>query len=291
MQPVHMRDTMSVDDADFQSAMAASDDIDDAGNDSTADEYDVASTAFSGDTQEQSVSAHSPSAVSGRNPLAQSPSMSMSSPSSSLARPPRYVLPAGVTPHLISSSDTGEFGLCDRPGSTVVRRKTMSGHSIIAEATHATGNVMAGDMRSIAEAGRKLERSKIQVQHNLFDKQMEYNRERDRRLHENAIVVNENAKLAIHKQGQVVQCLVHIAHVLRGSLPQRNNPPSTPKPQPVPPSSTAETSTDGATPVADVVVDSERPPFGNAAAEAYYEAQFCPPSCFLYIAILVHSLM
>ena len=156
----------------------------------------------------------------------------MPSPVALPTHPPKFVLPAGVTAHVISSSDTGDFGICGRPGSTAVRRKSMSGHSIMAEATRATGNVMAGEMRAVAEAGRELECSKIQVQLNLFDKQMEYNHERDYRLHENVAIVNENAKLTIQKQGHVIQCLAHIAHVLRSGVPHRYTTPFTSKPAP-----------------------------------------------------------
>lgn len=67
MQPVHTRDLLSVDDTDFMSAMAASDNIEGGGNNSTADEYDVAGTAFNGDTEEGSPSAHSPFRFIARN--------------------------------------------------------------------------------------------------------------------------------------------------------------------------------------------------------------------------------
>jgi len=89
---------------------------------------------------------------------------------------------------------------------------------------------------------------------------MEYNRERDRRLHENAVVVNENAKLAIEKQGQVVQCFAHIAHVLRSGLPHRYNPMATTKPQTALTPSVAPTTTVASHPAVDVSGESEDAP-------------------------------
>jgi hypothetical protein len=34
-----------------------------------------------------------------------------------------------------------------------------------------------------------------------------YQRERDRRLYENSVIVNENARLAIQKQDEIMSCL------------------------------------------------------------------------------------
>lgn len=88
-------------------------------------------------------------------------------------------LPPGIIPHYISTSDASEFNLRRRPGNTAVRRKSLSGKNIIAEATKARGDIMAGQMREMAEAGRELEHSKIEVQLKLFSEQMLYQREKD----------------------------------------------------------------------------------------------------------------
>ena len=192
--------------------------------------------------------------------------MSMPSPVALPTHPPKFVLPAGVTAHVISSFDIVDVGIPGRPSSIAVRHKSMSGHSIMAEATRATGNVMAGEMRVVAEVGRELERSKIQVQLNLFDKQMEFNRERDRRLHENAAVVNENAKLAIQKQGQVVQCLAHIAHVLRSGLSHRHTPPSTAKHAPGTLNTAAPSTIEALNPPKEVSGETEEAPPTDAVA-------------------------
>ena len=88
------------------------------------------------------------------------------------------------------------------------------GHGLIAEATKASDVVMADQMREMAEASRDLERSKLEVQLKLFAEQMDYQREKDRRLHESSLIANENAKLAIEKQGEVMKCLTHLSSVL-----------------------------------------------------------------------------
>lgn len=77
---------------------------------------------------------------------------------------------------------------------------------------------MAVQMRDMAEASRDVERSKIEVHLKVFSEQMEYYRERDRRYLDNAGVANLNARLAIEKQGDVVQCLSQLANVLSARL-------------------------------------------------------------------------
>ena len=47
---------------------------------------------------------------------------------------------------------------------------------------------------------------------------MDYQREKDRRLHESSCIANENAKLAIEKQGEVVKCLAQLSSVLSMGL-------------------------------------------------------------------------
>ena len=77
---------------------------------------------------------------------------------------------------------------------------------------------MAQQMHDIAESSRALERSKIEVQLRLFTEQMSYQREKDTRLYEHAIATNENARLAILKQGEIVNCLAQLSTVLSSSL-------------------------------------------------------------------------
>ena len=127
----------------------------------------------------------------------------------------------GLTPQalqVISSCDTSEVTFKRRSGNTGVRRKNLTTHNIIAEVTKATGNVLAQHMQDIAESNRELERSKIEVQLKLFSEQMEYQREKDRRIYKSALAANENARLSILKQCDMVNCLAHLSIVLSKSL-------------------------------------------------------------------------
>ena len=76
---------------------------------------------------------------------------------------PRPGLPPWITPHVINSLDTSSFSLKRRPGNTGVRRKSISGHTLVADATKATGALMTEQMKDIAECSRDLEHSKIEV--------------------------------------------------------------------------------------------------------------------------------
>ena len=73
-------------------------------------------------------------------------------------------------------------------------------------------------MQDIAESSRALERSKIEVQLQLFSEQMAYEWEKDRRLYENAVQANKNARLSIIKQSDIVNCLSQLSAVLGKSL-------------------------------------------------------------------------
>lgn len=204
IQPPHTRDLLSPDDRNYtpQAPSAAEND---AGWDSEAETEDPVDTATHAEGTDDT-SGQTPAAPQGRSTAmpSESPVFLRHGIRSPLLR---TGLPVGVTPHLISSSDTSDSNARKRLGNTAVRRKSISGHSLIAQATKASGDVMAGQMREMAEASRDLERSKIEVQLKLFSEQMQFQREKDRRLHESSCIANENAKLAIEKQGEVVKCL------------------------------------------------------------------------------------
>jgi len=104
---------------------------------------------------------------------------------------------------------------------------------VIAEATKSTGALMAAQMQTIAEASRDLERSKIEVQLKLFSEQMQYQREKDRRMYEHASIANENARLAILKQGEIVNCLAQLSSVLGQGLTMSNTHGIPPEAEPV----------------------------------------------------------
>ena len=160
---------------------------------------------------------HSPNLTSPSPCCTAGPLLSTGTPN---LQPPTGI-PTGLTPQapqVISSSDTSEFTVKRRSGNIGVRRKNLTAHNVIAEATKATGNVLAQHMQDIAESSRELERSKIEVQLKLFSEQMEYQREKDWRIYENALAANENARLSILKQGDMVNFLVHLSSVLSKSL-------------------------------------------------------------------------
>jgi hypothetical protein len=77
---------------------------------------------------------------------------------------------------------------------------------------------MAMQMRDMSAVSRELERSKIEVQLKLFSEQMEYQRKKDRRLYESSLIANENARLAILKQGEMVSCLTQLSTILQVGL-------------------------------------------------------------------------
>ena len=105
-----------------------------------------------------------------------------------------------------------------------MKRKAVSRHTIIAEATKPSGALVSKHMQEIAESNRALEHSKIDVQLQLFIEQMAYQREKDRRLYENAVQANENARLSIMKQGDIVNCLSHLSTVIGKSLSRSSSP-------------------------------------------------------------------
>ena len=95
-------------------------------------------------------------------------------------------------------------------------------------------------MKDIVESIRELERSKIDVQLKLFSEHMQYQREKDLRLYENTAAANENARLSISKQAEMVNCLPHLSTVLSRSLIMTSGqephyiPHSAPMPQSTP---------------------------------------------------------
>jgi len=73
-------------------------------------------------------------------------------------------------------------------------------------------------MQDIVDATLKLEKSKIDVQLKLFSEQMEYQREKDCHIYKSNMLVNENVRLAILKQGKMVSCLLQHSSVLSKGL-------------------------------------------------------------------------
>jgi len=59
-----------------------------------------------------------------------------------------------------------------RPGKTAVRRKTMTSHVLIAEATKLVADAMTSEMRHMSDSNRTMENTKIEVQLKFFLEQM-----------------------------------------------------------------------------------------------------------------------
>jgi hypothetical protein len=132
--------------------------------------------------------------------------------------------PRRFSPIILSSSNSGTSSGRRNPGSTGVRRRTSSAHAALAEATKATGEVMVAQMQAMVGATKKTETNRLEVQLKLFAEKMQYQREKDQKLHEQGVRASENARLAIVKQGELVQCLSQISKVLNVGLMVSGDP-------------------------------------------------------------------
>lgn len=140
IRPPHTRDLLFADDSNYKSAVAVSEDADDNDN----DDNDVNDTTFTADMEERSYSTKSPIQCKVNHAANARRSYSMSSSKSKPAATPKGRLPPGVVPQLISSSNTTGRSSTQPLGSTAVRSRSVSEHTLIAKATRVTGQVMAG---------------------------------------------------------------------------------------------------------------------------------------------------
>ena len=215
MQPPHTRDLLSHDDGNHDSCKAPSmlyEEVEDT-DPQSEDPIDIAEEVEG--TENRSAQTPPPQLRQSQSTTSGAAKIVKNVTRNAQQQPS---LPLGVIEHVISSSDTSDCNVGRRVGNTAVCQKSLSGHSLIAEATRASGDIMAGQMREMAKASRDLEQSKIEVQLKLFSEQMEYKHEKDRRLHKSSCIANENAKLAIEKQGEVVKCLAQLSSVLSMGL-------------------------------------------------------------------------
>ena len=225
INPPHIRDLLAANDDNYRAQHIQQEIQDDNTNDQDIDDpmdmaVAAAAHATAGESMEQSSPPCSPITSSSNPGPAIRPSPSTGTPLSR-ARPG---VPAGIVPQIISSSDTSLYSLGRRPGNTAVKRKGVSGHTIIAKATKTSGVLMEKQMQDIADSSQALERSKIEVQLQLLSEQMAYQREKDKRLYENAMQANENACLLIIKQGDIVNCLSHLSNMIGKSLTGNKSP-------------------------------------------------------------------
>lgn len=213
VMPPHTRDLMCADDSNFGSPKPT--DVNDEDPLDGDDENDpIAAAAALDIADDVSVSTQSPAAAFGSAKARAVLGLPFETDFDSPTPVRKRSLPVGVTPQLLSSSVTPRGTPRRRPPNTGIRRKSLSGHSLIADATRATGDAMANQMRDIAEASRELEKARIEVQQRIFSEQMDYQKLKDQRLQENARLANENAKLAIEKQAEVVSCLAQLSSAL-----------------------------------------------------------------------------
>jgi len=101
-----------------------------------------------------------------------------------------------------------------RKGNIGVKMKTLSTSTLIVDATKSTNAIMSLQMKDISDASLQTQRSKIEVLLKLFEEQMTYQREKDKRLHETALVTYKNTRLAILKQHKMVRYLQQLITVL-----------------------------------------------------------------------------
>ena len=153
MHPPHTRDLLSPDDGNYQNQRpsAAEDDQVQDSEDEMEDPMEITAEVEGTDY----TSSHTPSGMQGHNN-----DTTCEVPKFGNMTPPirhRSFLPPGVTPKVINSSDTSDSNAKRRTSNTAVKRKSLSGHTLIVEATRASGEVLAGQMREMAEASRDIE--------------------------------------------------------------------------------------------------------------------------------------
>ena len=147
INPPHVRDLLAANDDNYRAQHIQQEIQDDNTNDQDIDDpIDMAAATAAHGTAGESTKQSSPPCspiTSSSNPSpAIRPSPSTGTPLSR-ARPR---VPAGIVPQIIRSSDTSSYSLGRRLGNTTVKRKTISGHTIIAEATKTSEVLMAKQM-------------------------------------------------------------------------------------------------------------------------------------------------
>jgi hypothetical protein len=282
IQPPHTRDLLVPQDGNH-AGVHNHGPSDDEGSGTSQPETEEASIANLSQSHEAPSSPHSCHAPSFQQEVGQQVQSARATSSTAMRTPqgsgfglPSRRLPIGLAqaqaPKYISSTDASDYSTRRRLGNTGQRRKSISGHNVIAEATKASGDIMATLMKDMAAASSDLERSKIEVQLKLFSEQMAYQWEKHRRLYENAVAANENAKLSIMKQGEVVSCLQNLSTVLCMGLnvtAQGNHGPGSKQP-----SSTAKASDHGTTSIPRAI--SENPLYPPSSAAGNLKS--CPSS-------------
>lgn len=142
-----------------------------------------------------------------------------------------------ITVPVIHLSDASESASRRKGGTTGIRRKTISSHAMYVDVARANGEIMVQQLKDMSTLTRETEHKKMDIQLRLFSEHMDFLRTKDRRLHETSLLANQNALVAIQKQGELVKCLADIANVLGkglGVFSTKETPPPPPTPLPNP---------------------------------------------------------
>ena len=122
------------------------------------------------------------------------------------------------SPIILSLSHTPAICNKSQPENTRIKRKTKKGHTMIAEATRASGDTVAKQMREESSASHELERAKLEAQNKFFSDQiqlqtmqLEFQKEKEARM-------QENVTLSIMSQQEMVQCPGALADALKQGL-------------------------------------------------------------------------
>lgn len=122
--------------------------------------------------------------------------------------PARVSIPASNTPgaapantlEVLSSSEASFEELTRVFGNTGHRRKSLSGHTKIAEATQTSSDKLVSTLE-------KLNERDTQLQWKIFQEQLNYNKERD-------LIAQENVRLTHANQSSLVQAITSLTNVL-----------------------------------------------------------------------------
>jgi hypothetical protein len=113
-----------------------------------------------------------------------------------------------------------------KTGNTRIRQKSLGNQSAIVEVTKASTEALANQLKAMVSTTKETESKKLKVQLKLFAEHMAYQRARDMRIYEQGLLTVENARLAIIKQGEVVNALAGLSHILTLGLKVQKEVPS-----------------------------------------------------------------
>ena len=134
-------------------------------------------------------------------------------------------IPNGKGNTVILSDSNNSFSK-RKTDNTGIRRKSLGNQSAVVEVTKASTEALTNQLKAMVSATKETESKKLEVQLKLFAEHMAYQRERDMRIYEQGLLTPENARLAIIKQGEVVNVLAGLSHILTLGLKVQKEVPS-----------------------------------------------------------------